>query len=99
MAGRKCAAGPACAGGGRDARQDHDLGAAGLVARTRGTGAGLSGRWRATEFRHLSAARSEEHTSELPSLMRISYAVFCLKKNTQIHNTHESHTHTYIANQ
>src|SRR3546814_3262548 len=30
--------------------------------------------------------RSEEHTSELQSLMRISYAVFCLKKqNTQIH--------------
>src|SRR3546814_10712505 len=30
----------------------------------------------------LSAARSEEHTSELQSLMRISYAVFCLKKKT-----------------
>src|SRR3546814_1304164 len=29
--------------------------------------------------------RSEEHTSELQSLMRISYAVFCLKKKTQIH--------------
>src|SRR3546814_1031764 len=29
------------------------------------------------------AIRSEEHTSELQSLMRISYAVFCLKKNTQ----------------
>src|SRR3546814_5379364 len=28
-----------------------------------------------------SVARSEEHTSELQSLMRISYAVFCLKKN------------------
>src|SRR3546814_4949468 len=28
--------------------------------------------------------RSEEHTSELQSLMRISYAVFCLKKNTEI---------------
>src|SRR3546814_6571804 len=28
------------------------------------------------------AARSEEHTSELQSLMRISYAVFCLKKTT-----------------
>src|SRR3546814_10809372 len=28
--------------------------------------------------------RSEEHTSELRSLMRISYAVFCLKKKTQI---------------
>src|SRR3546814_1732758 len=30
-----------------------------------------------------SAYRSEEHTSELQSLMRISYAVFCLKKNTK----------------
>src|SRR3546814_8630753 len=32
--------------------------------------------------------RSEEHTSELQSLMRISYAVFCLKKknNTALHN-------------
>src|SRR3546814_9458053 len=29
------------------------------------------------------AGRSEEHTSELQSLMRISYAVFCLKKQTQ----------------
>src|SRR3546814_10060681 len=29
-----------------------------------------------------SAPRSEEHTSELQSLMRISYAVFCLKKKT-----------------
>src|SRR3546814_7768006 len=33
-----------------------------------------------------SAARSEEHTSELQSLMRISYAVFCLKKKkTHLH--------------
>src|SRR3546814_7134762 len=30
-----------------------------------------------------AAERSEEHTSELQSLMRISYAVFCLKKKTQ----------------
>src|SRR3546814_6120380 len=30
-----------------------------------------------------SLGRSEEHTSELQSLMRISYAVFCLKKKTQ----------------
>src|SRR3546814_10020225 len=29
--------------------------------------------------------RSEEHTSELQSLMRISYAVFCLKKNTDLY--------------
>src|SRR3546814_3612268 len=35
----------------------------------------------------LGGSRSEEHTSELQSLMRISYAVFCLKKknNTQIY--------------
>src|SRR3546814_8750155 len=31
----------------------------------------------------LSVSRSEEHTSELQSLMRISYAVFCLKKKKQ----------------
>src|SRR3546814_1870729 len=30
------------------------------------------------------AQRSEEHTSELQSLMRISYAVFCLKKKTKM---------------
>src|SRR3546814_9626345 len=32
--------------------------------------------------------RSEEHTSELQSLMRISYAVFCLKKKNRITNIH-----------
>src|SRR3546814_10236581 len=32
------------------------------------------------EEEHQQPARSEEHTSELQSLMRISYAVFCLKK-------------------
>src|SRR3546814_8600290 len=31
--------------------------------------------------------RSEEHTSELQSLMRTSYAVFCLNKKKKIHNT------------
>src|SRR3546814_7885251 len=38
----------------------------------------------------VGASRSEEHTSELQSLMRISYAVFCLKKkkyNTKQKNT------------
>src|SRR3546814_5164418 len=43
--------------------------------------------------------RSEEHTSELQSLMRISYAVFCLKKkkkhNTQIHTQKYSLKVTY----
>src|SRR3546814_8495204 len=36
--------------------------------------------WRILE----TAERSEEHTSELQSLMRITYAVFCLKKKTRI---------------
>src|SRR3546814_2386758 len=37
-------------------------------------------RGRARAFRVAAGARSEEHTSELQSLMRISSAVFCLKK-------------------
>src|SRR3546814_8513966 len=48
-------------------------------------------------------ARSEEHTSELQSLMRISYAVFCLKKKkhtqhtTRQNNIHQS-THSNTVN-
>src|SRR3546814_3608102 len=45
-------------------------------------------------------SRSEEHTSELQSLMRNSYAVFCLKKKNQLHtilNTaHKRSTHTNL---
>src|SRR3546814_1955204 len=37
-------------------------------------------------LREDSSTRSEEHTSELQSLMRISYAVFCLKKKKLIKN-------------
>src|SRR3546814_5471349 len=37
--------------------------------------------------RYFEWLRSEEHTSELQSLMRISYAVFCLKKKNKKHNT------------
>src|SRR3546814_6494988 len=36
--------------------------------------------------------RSEEHTSELQSLMRISYAVFCLKKKTSTHKSDKTKT-------
>src|SRR3546814_6095446 len=36
--------------------------------------------------------RSEEHTSELQSLMRISYAVFCLKKKKKININNNKHT-------
>src|SRR3546814_4905077 len=38
-------------------------------------------------------SRSEEHTSELQSLMRISYAVFCLKKKTTHKVTHNTYIH------
>src|SRR3546814_9049389 len=47
------------------------------------------------------AGRSEEHTSELQSLMRISYAVFCLKKKTTNPPQHSRYTkneHTILLN-
>src|SRR3546814_5738657 len=45
------------------------------------------GSWQPVNTRQM---RSEEHTSELQSLMRISYAVFCLKKKTYCYNNHQS---------
>src|SRR3546814_1855806 len=57
----------------RARRQRHT--ASGAVARTL-TALALTNE----KGRGITAARSEEHTSELQSLMRISYAVFCLKK-------------------
>src|SRR3546814_8115311 len=46
-------------------------------------------------FFAILTVRSEEHTSELQSLMRISYAVFCLKKKTDTKKaqTDQQHTH------
>src|SRR3546814_7181704 len=53
-------------------------------------------RRRAAVWRPGSGCRSEEHTSELQSLMRISYAVFCLKKKKKTHTTHtKSSRYTY----
>src|SRR3546814_7091688 len=52
----------------------------------------LGGRAAATGTLAWRRARSEEHTSELQSLMRISYAVFCLKKKNKI-TTHNSNKH------
>src|SRR3546814_4294429 len=40
--------------------------------------------------------RSEEHTSELQSLMRISYAVFCLKKNISFHTDHKFFSYLFL---
>src|SRR3546814_3723939 len=41
--------------------------------------------------------RSEEHTSELQSLMRISYAVFCLKKKTNTRKTHNTQSMQHMT--
>src|SRR3546814_5035113 len=58
-----------------------DLLFAGLVSGIQ-LNVGLSGALATlTAFHAQGLERSEEHTSELQSLMRISYAVFCLKKN------------------
>src|SRR3546814_2831478 len=77
---------------------------AGGPCRPRPTGSRHAGRQSAADagknaFR-ARQRRSEEHTSELQSLMRISYAVFCLKKkktinykNTLPHNKNKTNTH------
>src|SRR3546814_4743851 len=57
---------------------------------------GLAERYRAVRARSIALARSEEHTSELQSLMRISYAVFCLKKKNN--NRSQSHIYYYTIN-
>src|SRR3546814_2047337 len=57
--------------------------------------AGCQTRRRPQEDRPDGRSRSEEHTSELQSLMRISYAVFCLKKKTK-KNTNYTITTTNI---
>src|SRR3546814_6382449 len=49
-----------------------------------------------TRTRPSTEARSEEHTSELQSLMRISYAVFCLKKKKRQNKQHSLQKHKLI---
>src|SRR3546814_3368833 len=59
----------------------------------RGRDGGGDGRPLGCDQRRHQPGRSEEHTSELQSLMRISYAVFCLKKKkTNIITEHEQET-------
>src|SRR3546814_4181975 len=72
-------------------RQDHllDLDGLGLAADLDGGLGALPGLLQTGDL-DAGLDRSEEHTSELQSLMRISYAVFCLKKK----KTHQSTTST-----
>src|SRR3546814_3458902 len=67
----------------------------------RGRAASFGGeQWRAVQMdisrRSRPHRRSEEHTSELQSLMRISYAVFCLKKKTMKNSIQNSKKHDII---
>src|SRR3546814_9953167 len=54
-----------------------------LVVALAGADTRLDAKRQGADFAGVDAVRSEEHTSELQSLMRISYAVFCLKKKKQ----------------
>src|SRR3546814_10770411 len=51
-----------------------------LATEALGSGQGIIASAAVPDLHHFRGSRSEEHTSELQSLMRISYAVFCLKK-------------------
>src|SRR3546814_8282777 len=62
-------------------------GSAGAARKPRATAAPMLGLLRCCGSVRPRDGRSEEHTSELPSLMRPSYAVFCLKKHKQHTNT------------
>src|SRR3546814_2911496 len=66
------------------------IGTPGLAALAVATGALVAGLRGASALAGLvMLPRSEEHTSELQSLMRISYAVFCLKKKKEQRNKQE----------
>src|SRR3546814_3470131 len=67
-----------------------------LPSRTAPAYALVVGTYSGAAFLKDAEQRSEEHTSELQSLMRISYAVFCLKKKTKniIRKTQQRHTIT-----
>src|SRR3546814_8435508 len=66
--------------------------AAFLLPVTKGTDDDDSNGRRGAQIEFLGERRSEEHTSELQSLMRISYAVFCLKKKNKRRRQHQ-HDH------
>src|SRR3546814_5535766 len=86
-AGRSTHAGPASALALVSARRGLAAGLFRLGLAALGFARSLLRRLRLLLRRLLLLLRSEEHTSELQSLMRISYAVFCLKKKKTQHTT------------
>src|SRR3546814_9926912 len=80
---------------------DYYLAPTAAVARmTLASTSALEGGRTITEYRATGTqpGRSEEHTSELQSLMRISYAVFCLKKKKTTSESNTSKTKKYTNN-
>src|SRR3546814_427810 len=61
-----------------------------------GTASALRGSIRMASRSARARPRSEEHTSELQSLMRISYAVFCLQKKKKILHILTHHSNIYV---
>src|SRR3546814_5387555 len=85
---RSCAA--STSGGRNDATCSVRLAPVSHRKRSSETAANVK-KWRATSRQPGGrGSRSEEHTSELQSLMRISYAVFCLKKKIKYKNYQDS---------
>src|SRR3546814_6100462 len=88
--------------GGMGAQRGDQIGAGlfgGAARRVEGhVGAGIEGLALGEDALQVGHGRSEEHTSALQSLMRISYAVFCLKKKNQNykHPTYKSHISTHV---
>src|SRR3546814_10075809 len=93
----------------RVGRREPSAGFAGLSASQGGTGVEAVrsgfvpririGEWQKKAFLQcaiLSHPRSEEHTSELQSLMRISYAVFCLKKKKKQEQERHENRHSNL---
>src|SRR3546814_1895611 len=72
--------------------EDHDMRVAGLALEDLNGLLRRLGRLYGIEAPELRQTRSEEHTSELQSLLRISYAVFCLKKKKQTKYTNNTNT-------
>src|SRR3546814_9655838 len=81
---------------GRGDRTAHAIRQAGFATRYHGHIRLFSAVWsiRYRRCAYRAGARSEEHTSELQSLMRISYAVFCLKKKKNTTRTNPQPTST-----
>src|SRR3546814_7820772 len=69
-----------------------------VLSLPKGPGTGQWPQWANSCQSHIKPLRSEEHTSELQSLMRISYAVFCLKKKKQEQKIISKKLHSLTSN-